>query len=208
MEVESACIEKQSQNASTQFSDARESTYWLHHLERYCCLLPLLLQKCKKTTILLTKRYLMLLLTSKQEVEASMVKKANQFVSLKFGVAQVLDILLLEQRRVLFLSWKSTKLRDERYFPYQTLEDYFLPVKPLSANSATTTTLKALIQIFRINWWWYDIKRSTIETQIKTTTFNWRKKTIIFKTVCGNTEECVPPKTFMAGMIAKTLLHR
>ena len=58
------------------------------HFERCCYTLPVFVFNSAKYDIKLIKSYLMLILVNKQHIEPALIKKANQFVSLKFGDVQ------------------------------------------------------------------------------------------------------------------------
>ena len=63
------------------------------HFERYCNLLPVFGFNSAKHDINLIKSYLLPILVDERQIEPTVIKKANQFVSFKFGDLQLLDIL-------------------------------------------------------------------------------------------------------------------
>ena len=63
------------------------------HLERYCNVLPVSGVNSSEYDLNLIKRYLLPLLVNERELEPTVIKKVNQFVSFKFGDVQLLDIL-------------------------------------------------------------------------------------------------------------------
>ena len=63
------------------------------HLERYCNLLPVFGFSSAKYDINLIKSYLLPILISETNMEPSVIKKANQFVSFNFGDVQLLDFM-------------------------------------------------------------------------------------------------------------------
>ena len=63
------------------------------HPERYCNVLPVFGFISEKYDINLTKSYLLPILINEKNMEPTVIKKANQFVSFKFGDVQLLDIM-------------------------------------------------------------------------------------------------------------------
>ena len=63
------------------------------HFERYCNVLPVFGFNSAKYDINLIKSYLLAIFKNKRDIEPTVIKKANQFVSFKFGVIQLLDIM-------------------------------------------------------------------------------------------------------------------
>ena len=63
------------------------------HLERYCNVLPLFGFNTAKYDINLIKSYLLPILNNERNMKPTVIKKANQFVSFKFGDVQLLDIM-------------------------------------------------------------------------------------------------------------------
>ena len=61
--------------------------------ERYCNTLPVFGFNSSKYDINLIKSYLLPILVNEQQIEPAVIKKANQFVSFKFGDVQLLDIM-------------------------------------------------------------------------------------------------------------------
>ena len=63
------------------------------HFERYCNTLPVFGFNSAKYDINLIKTYLLPILVNERQVEPTVIKTANQFVSFKFGDVQLLDIM-------------------------------------------------------------------------------------------------------------------
>ena len=63
------------------------------HLERYCNVLPVFGFNSAKFDINLIKSCLLPILINERNMEPTVIKKANQFVSFKFGDVQLLDIM-------------------------------------------------------------------------------------------------------------------
>ena len=63
------------------------------HFERYCNTLPVFGFDSAKYDINLIKSYLLPILVNERQIEPTVIKKADQFVSFKFGDVQLLDIV-------------------------------------------------------------------------------------------------------------------
>ena len=63
------------------------------HFERYCNILPVLGFNSAKYDMNLIKSYLLPILVNERQIEQTVIKKAKQFVSFKFGDMQLLDIM-------------------------------------------------------------------------------------------------------------------
>ena len=61
------------------------------HFESYCNTLPVFGFNSAKHDINLIKSYLLPILVNERQIEPAVIKKANQFVSFKFGGVQLLD---------------------------------------------------------------------------------------------------------------------
>ena len=70
-----------------QLIDVQES------LERYCNVLPVFGFNSAKYDLNLIKSYLLPIPINERDIEPTVIKKANQFISFKFGDIQLLDIL-------------------------------------------------------------------------------------------------------------------
>ena len=109
--------------ASTQFLqieknqliDLRES------LERYCNVLPVFGFNSAKYDNNLIKSYLLFILVNERDIEPTVIKKANQFISFKFGDIQLLDIInFLGGATSLDSFLKAYKTSEtKRFFPYE-----------------------------------------------------------------------------------------
>ena len=62
-------------------------------LERYCNVLPVFGFNSAKKDLKLIKSYLLPILVNERDNEPTVIKKANQFISFKFGDIQLLDIM-------------------------------------------------------------------------------------------------------------------
>ena len=94
-EFEDHCFEddNEEKDASTQFLQKNQLTELQEHLERYCNVIPVFGINSAKYDINLIKSYLLTILTNEKNMEPTVNKKANQFVSFKFGDVQLLDIM-------------------------------------------------------------------------------------------------------------------
>ena len=81
--------------ASTQFLQIQNNQLidLEESLERYCNVLPVFGFNSAKYDLNLVKSYLLPILINERDLEATVIKKANQFISLKFGDFQLLDIM-------------------------------------------------------------------------------------------------------------------
>ena len=160
LEFEDGCIErKEEQNVSTQsLQTQRNQRIDLQdHLNRHCKILPKVGFNSAKYFNMI-KLSLLRLLVNERGIETIVITKANQFVSFKFGVAQlVVENLLRGGTSVdVFLNaYKASKKKG--YFAYErwmiqrrsTLLNFFL-TKPSFANCAKKSVRKDLsyFQIF------------------------------------------------------------
>ena len=62
-------------------------------LERYCNVLPVFGFNSAKYDLKLINSYLLPILVNERDIEPTVIKKANQFISFKFGDIQLLDIM-------------------------------------------------------------------------------------------------------------------
>ena len=95
-EFEDHCFEDddEEKDVSTQFLQMQKNQLieLQEHLERYCNVLPVFGFNSAKYDINLIKSYLLPILIDERNIEPIVIKKANQFVSFKFGDVQLLDI--------------------------------------------------------------------------------------------------------------------
>ena len=95
------------------------------HFERYCNTLPVFGFNSAKYDINLIKLYLLPILVNEGQIEPTVIKKANQFVSLKFGDVQLLDIMnFLGGATSLDSLLKANKTEETKgFFPYQWFDN-------------------------------------------------------------------------------------
>ena len=93
--VDDCIVEEEGKDLSTQFLQMQKNQLIdLHeHFERYCNVLPVFRFNSAKYDINLIKSYLLPILVNERDIKPTVIKKANQFVSLKFGDIQLLDIM-------------------------------------------------------------------------------------------------------------------
>ena len=91
------------------------------HLERYCNVLPVFGFNSAKYDINLIKSYLLPILINERNMEPIVIRKAHQFVSLKFGDVQILDIMnFLGGATSLDSFLKAYKTAETKvFFPYK-----------------------------------------------------------------------------------------
>ena len=96
-EFEDPCSEddNEEKDASTQVLQMKKNqlTELQEHLERYCNVLPVFGFNSAKYDISLFKSDLLSILINESNMEPTVIKKANPFVSLKRGDVQLLDIM-------------------------------------------------------------------------------------------------------------------
>ena len=98
-EFDDHCFEddNEEKDASTQFLQMQKNQLieLQEHLESYCNVLPVFGFNSAKYDINLIKSYLLPILINERNMEPTVIKKDNQFVSFKFGDVQLLDIMNL-----------------------------------------------------------------------------------------------------------------
>ena len=112
LEFEDECLEVEGKDVSTQFLQMQTNQLLdlQEHLERHCNVLPVFGYNSSIYDINIIKRYLLPLLVIERELEPTVRKKANQFVSFKVGDVPLLDILnFLGGATSLILSSKLTR---------------------------------------------------------------------------------------------------
>ena len=90
-------------------------------MERYCNVLPVLGFSSAKYDLNLIKSYLLPIFVNERNIEPTVIKKANQFVSFKFGDIQLLDIMnFLGGATSLDSFLKAYKTSETKgFFPYE-----------------------------------------------------------------------------------------
>ena len=90
-------------------------------LERYCNVLPVFGFNSAKYDLNLIKSYLVPFLVNERDIEPTVSKKANQFISFKFGDIQLFDIMnFLGGATGLDSFLKAYKTSEtKRFFPYE-----------------------------------------------------------------------------------------
>ena len=124
-EFEDHCFEddNEEKDASTQFLQMQKNqlTELQEHLERYCNVLQVFGFNSAKYDINLIKSYLLPILINERNMEPIVIKKANQFVSFKFGDVQLPDIMnFLGGATSLHSFLKAYKTAETKgFFPYE-----------------------------------------------------------------------------------------
>ena len=93
--VDDCIVEEEEKDLSTQFLLMQKNQLidLQEHFERYCNILPVFGFNSAKYDFNLIKSYLLPILVSERDIEPTVIKKANQFVSFKFGDIQLLDFI-------------------------------------------------------------------------------------------------------------------
>ena len=91
------------------------------HLEHYCNVLPIFDFNSAKYDLNLIKTYLLPILVNERNIEPTVLKKANQFISFKFSDIQLLDIMnFLGGATSLDSFLKAYKTSETKsFFPYE-----------------------------------------------------------------------------------------
>ena len=91
--VDDCIVEEEEKDLSTQFLQIQKNQLidLQEHFERYCNVLPVFRFNSAKYDNNLIKSYLLPFLVNERDIEPAVIKKANQFVSFKFGDIQLLD---------------------------------------------------------------------------------------------------------------------
>ena len=95
------------------------------HFERYFNTLPVFVSNSTKNDINLIKSYLLPILVNERQIEPTLIKKTNQFVSIKFGEVQLLDIMnFLGEATSLDSFLKAYKIgKTEGFLPYELFDN-------------------------------------------------------------------------------------
>ena len=90
------CFVEEEKDLSTQFLHMQKNQliYLLEHFEHFCNVSPVFGFNSAKYDNNLIKTYLLPFLVNEREIEPTVEKKADQFVSFKFGDTQLLDIMI------------------------------------------------------------------------------------------------------------------
>ena len=116
-------VEGEEKDLSTQFLQIQNNQLieLQEHFDRYCNVLPVFGFNSAKFDINLIKSYLSPILVNYRDIEPTVIKKANQFVSFKFGDIQLLDIMnFLGGATSLDSFLKAYRTKETMgFFPYQ-----------------------------------------------------------------------------------------
>ena len=116
-------VEEEEKDLSTQFLQMQKNQLidLQEPFERYCNVLPLFEFNSAKYDINLVKSYLLPILVNERDFEPTVIKKANQFVSFKFGDIQILDIMnFLGGATSVDSFLKAYKTKETKsFFPYE-----------------------------------------------------------------------------------------
>ena len=116
-------IMKRERDASTQFLQMQKNQLieLEEHLEIYCNVITVFGFNSAKYDINFIKSYLLPILINGRNMEPTVIEKANQFVSFKFGDVQLLDIMnFLGGATSLDSFLKAYKTAETKgFFPYE-----------------------------------------------------------------------------------------
>ena len=146
---------------STQFLQIQETQLidLQEHLERYCNVLPIFGFNSAKYYLNLIKSYLLPMLVNERNIEPAVVKKANQFISFRFGDFQLLDIMIFlggatsldsflkvyrtsETKRFFPYGWfdHPNKMQNPELPPYDAFYSKFRNCNPIEPENKTMVT--------------------------------------------------------------------
>ena len=115
--------EKEVSNVSKNFSRIRQKQFLdlQRHFNNYVVTLPVVRSKSGKYDLNLIKAYLIPHLLNDRAIQPTVIKKANQFISFKFGDIQFLDILNFLGAAASLDSFLKAYQSEETqgYFPYE-----------------------------------------------------------------------------------------
>ena len=121
--VDDCIVEKEERDLSTQFLQMQKNQLidLQEHFERYCNVLPVFGFNSAKYDVNLIKSYLLPILVNERHIEPTVIMKANQFVSFKFGDVQLLDIMnflgAATNLDSFLRAYKTTETKG--FFPYE-----------------------------------------------------------------------------------------
>ena len=117
------CVVEEEEDLSTQFLPMQNNQLidLQEQFERHCNVLPVFGFNSAKYDIKLIRSYLLPILVNERDIEPTVIKKANQFVSFKFGDIQLLDIMnFLGGATSLDSFLKAYKTKETKgFFPYE-----------------------------------------------------------------------------------------
>ena len=163
--VDDCIVEEEEKDLSTQFLQMQKNQLinLQEHFERYCNVLPVFGFNSAKYDINLIKSYLLPILVNDQDIEPTVIKKANQFVSFKFGDIQLLDIMnFLGGATSLDSFLKAYTTKDTKgFFPYEWFncpekinnkklppsDSFFSILRNSNPLKKITTTFKTLLTV-------------------------------------------------------------
>ena len=128
-------------------------------LEHYCNVLPVFGFNSAKYDTNLIKSYLLPILVNEQDIEPTVIKKAYQFISFKFGDFQLLNIMnILGGATTLDSFLKANKTSEaKRFLPYEwfghpdkTQKTELAPHDAFTVNFVAVTFLKPNTQTMLI----------------------------------------------------------
>ena len=205
-------------DASTQFLQMQKNQLieLPEHLERYCNVLILFRFNSGKHDSNLIKSYLLPIFINERNIEPTVIKKANEFVSFNFSEVQLLDIMnFLDGATSLHSFLKAYKTSaTKNFFPFEWFESpqkqitvMFPLTLHFSADFETWTLWKKTIQIIKTY--------VAADWRLKMHYLNWsflnhrlQKKETNICFIYGIVRICAFLKTFYACTTTKTLCQQ
>ena len=217
-QLEDHCFENDNEekDVSTQFLQMQKNQLieLEEHLERYCNVLPVFGFNSAKCDINLIKSYLLPSLINERNMEPTVIKKANQFVSFKFGDLQLLDIMnFLGGATILNSFLKAYRTAETRgFFPYEWFDcPQKLNNSEFPPQDAFFSKLRNVNPLEKDYSDYQNLLSSGLKTEkalSKMKLSNHRlqeRKTTNICLIYGIIRICAHSKTFYAGTTTKTL---
>ena len=124
--VEDCIVEEEENDLSIQFLQMQKNQLidLREHFEGYCNVLPVFGFNSAKYDINLIKSHLLPILVNERGIELTVIMKANQFVSFKFGDIQILGIMIFLGGATSLDSFlKAYRTKETKgFFPYEWFE--------------------------------------------------------------------------------------
>ena len=121
--VDDCIVKEKEKDLSTQFLQMQKNQLigLEEHFERHCIILPVFGFNSAKYDINLIKSYSLPIVVYGQDLEPTVIKKANEFVSFKFGDVQLLDTMNFLGCATSLDSFVKTYKTEETkgFFPYE-----------------------------------------------------------------------------------------
>ena len=186
------------------------------HLECFCKVLPIFGFNSAKYDLNLMKSCLLPIFVNERNIEPTVIKKANQFISFNFGDIQLLDIMnFFGGSTVLIPSWRHTKL--QRKMDSSPTNGLITPRKCRILNFPGTRMM-----LSTVNFAAATLSKPNTQTMLTYWKLDWPQnkplsnwncrshpllelRNIITRNRYGSKNKWVHPRTFCGGITTKML---